>query len=241
MQPAARFVVMQQPSVERSTWLRVAPAMWCSAAMLGPLCDGRHSAHNVLHYAADSIAGAPWILRAADGTPLLETCWWVPLAFGGAGVILGIAHPVLDRQWGGGPREPPGWPAVILSIICFVACYELSGILAQAAAERGGAHDVFTLDIPLLVNAAAIFLIFERSKGGLLMMFLLATIGPAVEVGLINQLHLYAYTDPDVAGIPSWIAWVYAAGGPANGALGRQLLFEIEGIAERRGSENKNI
>ena len=33
--------------------------------------------------------------------------------------------------------------------------------------------------------------------------------------------------DPDVAGIPTWIAWVYAAGGPPNGALGRQILHEL--------------
>ena len=82
--------------------------------------------------------------------------------------------------------------------------------------------------MPLFVNAAALFLIFERSKGGLLMMALLFTIGPVVEIGLINLLHLYTYTHPDVAGIPSWIAYVYAAGGPANGALGRQILFELE-------------
>ena len=68
---------------------------------------------------------------------LLETCWWVPVAFGGAGVVLGAAHPLLDEKWGGGPRPPPGWPAVLLNIACFVLCYELSGILAQAQAARG--------------------------------------------------------------------------------------------------------
>lgn len=26
----------------------------------------------------------------------LETCWWVPLLFGVAGVILGVGFPVLD-------------------------------------------------------------------------------------------------------------------------------------------------
>ena len=103
-------------------------------------------------------------------------------------------------------------------------------MLAQAAAARG-VHSFMALDVPLLVNAAAIFLIFERSKGGLFMMFLLATIGPVAEIGLINVLHLYTYSSPDFAGIPSWIAWVYAAGGPANGALGRQILFELEAKA----------
>ena len=54
-------------------------------------------------------------------------------------------------------------------------------------------------------SAAAIFLVMERSAGGLLMMLLLATIGPAVEIGLINGFHLYAYTHPDAFGVPTWM------------------------------------
>lgn len=212
----------------RAVWLKQAGVMWLSAALLGPVCDGRHSSHDVLHYAPDSIAGPPWLfsLPGSDQV-LLETSWWVPVAFGGAGVILGAAHPLLDRAWSGGPREPPGWPVVLVSILTFIACYDLSGQLAEAAAARGGAHDYLTLDAPLFACAVATFLIFERSPGGLFMMFLLAAIGPVVEIGLINQIGLYAYSAPDFAGIPSWITWVYAAGGPANGALGRQVLFEL--------------
>lgn len=219
--------------VPPSAWVKQAGAMWVSAGFLGPICDGRHSAHNVLHYAPDSIAGPPWLFTApGSGDVLLETCWWVPIAFGGAGVILGAAHPLLDRAWGGGPRRPPGWPTVLVSIAAFVACYDLSGQLAQETAARGGAHEWLALDVPLLVCAVATFLVFERSRGGLFMMFLLAVIGPVAEIGLINLLHLYAYTDSDFGGIPSWIPWVYAAGGPANGALGRQILYELVGDAD---------
>ena len=212
----------------RGVWLQQAGSMWLAAAALGPICDGRHSSHDVLHYAKDSIAGAPWLFTAPGGEVLLETCWWVPLAFGGAGVILGIAHPLLDRRWSGEVRSPPGWPIVLLNIACFVACYDLSGALAQAAAATAGPHNFFQLDLPLLAVAAAIFVAFERSPGGLFMMALLAVIGPLTEIGLINVLHLYTYTNPDVAGVPYWIPWVYAAGGPPNGALGRQILFELQ-------------
>ena len=79
-------------------WAQQAGAMWISAALLGPVCDGRHSSHDVLHYATDSIAGAPWIFQAPNGVTVLETCWWVPVAFGGAGLILGVAHPLLDMS-----------------------------------------------------------------------------------------------------------------------------------------------
>ena len=102
--PPARASVRAELEPSLPVWRQQAALMWCSAAALGPLCDGRHSAHDVLHYARDSIAGAPWLLRAPGGEVLLETCWWVPVAFGGAGVVLGAAHPALDRLWGGGPR-----------------------------------------------------------------------------------------------------------------------------------------
>ena len=239
---SAPCLAMPPPPPPRAVWLQQAGAMWLCAAALGPVCDGRHSAHDVLHYAADSIAGPPWLLFATGGggsgggAPLLETCWWVPLAFGGAGVVVGAAHPALDRAWEGAPRPPPGWPAVLLSIGCFVGCYELSGVLAQPAADAGGPHDYAALDAPLALAAALQFVAFERSRGGLLMMAALFLIGPPVEVFLINSLHLYAYTHPDLYGIPTWIAWVYAAGGPANGALGRQLLYELD--ARRGGNDS---
>ena len=53
---------------------------WARSAV----CDGRHSAHDVLHYASESIAGPPLLLQMG-GQVVLETCWWVPVAFGGAG------------------------------------------------------------------------------------------------------------------------------------------------------------
>ena len=38
-----------------------------AAAVLGPLCDGQHSSHDVLHYAHPS--------HLSLGTLQLETCW----------------------------------------------------------------------------------------------------------------------------------------------------------------------
>ena len=44
---------------------------------------------------------------------------------------------------------------------------------------------------------------------------LTAVCGPAVEIFLINVLHLYDYAHPQIWGVPTWIPWVYAAGAPA--------------------------
>lgn len=65
-------------------------AMFASGAVLGPLCDGLHSSHNILHYNHPTVLSLPSLHWS------LETCWWVPLLFGVAGVILGVRYPVLD-------------------------------------------------------------------------------------------------------------------------------------------------
>ncbi len=41
--------------------------MGSASAVLGPLCDGQHSSHDVLHYADPA--------RLALGPLQLETCW----------------------------------------------------------------------------------------------------------------------------------------------------------------------
>ena len=56
---------------------------------------------------------------------------------------------------------------------------------------------------------------------------LTAVAGPAVEITLINWLHLYAYTHPAVLGVPTWIPWVYFAGAPAVGNLGRKVAAQL--------------
>ena len=79
-----------------SVWLQQAGAMWVTAALLGPVCRLRRQAFGarcaslVLHYASESIAGPPLLLKMG-GQVVLETCWWVPVAFGGAGLVLGAA------------------------------------------------------------------------------------------------------------------------------------------------------
>ena len=59
------------------------------------------------------------------------------------------------------PHPNPNPNQVLLSIGCFVACYDLSGALAQAAAESGVttvAGHLTSVDLPLLVCAVVTFL-----------------------------------------------------------------------------------
>jgi hypothetical protein len=79
---------------------------------------------------------------------------------------------------------------------------------------------------PLAAAAAA-----AAAQGGFLAA-LAAACGPAVEIALINGGHLYSYSHPQAWGVPTWIPWVYAAGGPAVGGLGRRVWATLK--ARRR-------
>uniref|UniRef100_A0A7S0RHV2 Uncharacterized protein n=1 Tax=Chlamydomonas leiostraca TaxID=1034604 RepID=A0A7S0RHV2_9CHLO len=214
----------------------VAIASFASGAVLGPMLDGLHSSNNVLHYANPT--------TITLGAYTLETCWWVLVLFGVAGVILGVSVPLLDRVWPGRDQAQappaPSWPAVLLCISLFVAQYGLSGALDRALADPGSAGSAWvqplvallgaghTQDVVLIAYAALHYLAFDRTAPGLLMSALTALCGPAIEVALINGPHLYSYTHPQVAGIPLWIAWVYFCGGPAVGNLGRRIWADME-------------
>lgn len=218
-----------------STWLlQQAAVMGLASAILGPLCDGQHSAHGVLHYADP-------VHLTLLGALTLETCWWVPLLFGAAGVILGVAHPLLDAwlpesrpRWG----TDPSWAVVVLGIAVFVLQYAASGILEPQLGHSLG--PLPALDALLAGVAWAHWAAFDGTRQGLFMACLTAVAGPAVEVGLINGLHLYHYTHAQAAGIPLWIPWVYFCGAPAVGNLGRRVSAELlRRRASRHGRQQR--
>lgn len=199
--------------------------MAAASAVLGPLLDGQHSTHAVLHYHHPTHISLSPLLE-------LETTWWTAVLFAIAGVILGVSHPLLDAAAGpeGAPRSgtAPSWPVVLSCITVFVLQYAASGSLE--APLRGvtlGPIEIPALDTLLAAVAAATWAAFDGSRQGLALAALTAIAGPAVEACLINGLHLYHYEHPSFLGIPSWIAFVYACGGPAVGGLGRRVSTEL--------------
>eukprot|EP00873_Tetraselmis_striata_P028144 jgi/Tetstr1/448408/TSEL_035678.t1 len=199
--------------------LPTAVAAFGGAAVLGPLCDGQHSSHDVLHYSHPALLQMGPLFR-------LESCWWVPVLFGVAGVILSVSHPTLDRSpFASTPALglAPSWTVVYAGNAAFVLHYAASGALEAPLRAAGP----LLLDGVLAGTAVLLWAVLDRSRQGLLMALAAALGGPLIEVVLINQLHLYSYTHPDVLGIPSWICWVYFSGAPAVGNLGRRIYADV--------------
>jgi hypothetical protein len=162
----------------------------------------------------------------------------VPLLFGVAGLILGIAVPLLDEaadsSSSGSSASRMGlgrasWGWVLLCISAFVVQYWLSGVLDAPLLGDTLVGPVPTLDAVLAAYALAVWVVFDGSAPGAAMAALTAVCGPALEVALVNGAGLYHYSHPAVFGaVPSWIPWVYACGGPAVGNLGRLVWASLK-------------
>jgi hypothetical protein len=161
------------------------------------------------------------------------TCWWVPVLFGGAGVIIGLGVPLLDGLLDrAGIRSPPPtaqpWPAVLACIAGFVALYGASAALEAPLRPTPGA-----LDALLAAGALAHWAACDRTPAAAALGLAAAVAGPLVEISLVRA-GLYSYADPALAqAVPTWIWAVYWAGGAAVGGLGRRVVADLE--AEEAG------
>ena len=261
-------------TLETTALANEAIAMWLGAAILGPLLDHQHSRFDVLHYfhpvTIDLASGvARSVADAANGfdgvggelvrfffqreTGVLETAWWVPPLFGGAGVVIGLGHTIGDglRLRAGALKETfegvdkktflekcPGKPVtgweptkttVALAVSFFAAQYFFSGALATAIENPFHMENMpkATVDVLLALSGIANWWGFDRTAQGFAMASLTAVAGPLAEIGLINVAHLYAYASPDFLGVPTWIPWVYFCGAPAVGLLSRAVRAEL--------------
>lgn len=133
----------------------------------------------------------------------------------------------------------PSWGFTLASISFFALQYAASGMLASPDFDflsGGEGHLPYhSIDVFLLLWAAGAWAYFDKTYQGLVIAGAAAVGGPIIEIVLINVFHLYTYTNPDIFGIPSWIPWVYACGGPAVGNLSRTARGKLRALLNLAG------
>ena len=159
----------------------------------------------------------PLQFYAPGGELFLTTASFTPPLFGLAGIIIGSLYLGLDAalETPVEQRAPSG-PKILCGISFFTFQYWLSGLMC------GALHAPLpTMHATMVATMVASWVLFDRSKTGLLVGVATGIGGPSIEIFLINHLHLYSYLHADLWGVDSWIPWVYAAGAPAVGNLAR--------------------
>lgn len=168
-----------------------------AGAALGTLFDWTHVTTSTTAYTSPTWLGLPW---------------WIPLMYAAAGLGIGLSHPQLDRYLARPPR--PLTPlALVLGIIALGAIWAGSGLLPLPHWQRG------------LILAPAAMLVWwtlDRTRAGLVLAGITAIAGCAAEITL-SKLGHFNYMNPDIAGITSWLPWIYVAASVAVGNLGRAL------------------
>lgn len=197
-----------------STWIILGVLGFISGCVVGQIIDVSYPMNGALHY-----HNPTWEIKSLG----IEICWWIPILYGIAGVILVVSHPMLDRWTGQKPRGGfnPGWGFTVLCMVLFAVQFFLGPYLFKAGLNN------FWLFIFTVGTGLSVWWVFDRTRGGLFMCGLTAVLGPIIEITMINALDLYHYTDPDVFGLPLWILGAYICGVPANANLGRKYFYYL--------------
>lgn len=155
-----------------------------------------------------------------------DQAWWVPLNFAVLLTSLVAATAQLARAQLG--REPlPDDRRLAVDFAWFAGAYALSGLVAPEAPGL------------LAVGYVASWLarVAPRPERRFLLGFglALALAGCAVEAAEI-ALGWFSYADPDVAGVPLWLAGIYLHGSPLALDVGRRVDAAGPSGGERRAT-----
>ncbi len=171
-------------------------------AVLGATLDGFHTWSGTLSYPS------PVFLKMA---------WWVPPVFGAA--TLSIADGTVKADsFLRRPFRKVARTEVAAGLALFIAVYYASGFW-QA--------DTLTKTWTFSLVAAALWVFSDGTWQGSLQAAVTAIIGCAFENAL-SSTGAFAYSAPDIARIPFWLAPVYLCAAIAVGNLGRKVLKRVE-------------
>jgi hypothetical protein len=136
--------------------------------------------------------------------PLLpvEMPVWVPFLFGGAVMLMGVAHKLLSSAFR--PRLAGNKMAATLAPFIFVMLYALSG---EIHAGTGGLQDVW-----LALAAILYWWVADGTAVGAMLALLTAVGGTLFEIFLVSVNGFSYYPQhANLLGVPSWLPWLYVA------------------------------
>jgi hypothetical protein len=159
-------------------------------ALLGTALDGLHAYGGVLSYP-----------EAAFG----RWAWFVPLEFGLLGLAAGLAVPEIEGRIGESRVREWGLGRALIELALFAGLYVCT-VLADGQAPWPG---LLALGLAAL---AVVRLTLFGTRGDAFYVVAAATCGPLAETA-ISAIDAFAYAHPDFAGIPIWLAPLWANGG----------------------------
>ena len=181
---------------------------------VGPIGDFCHVLSGTTGYPQDAYA---WYFPG--GVP-----WWVPFLFAGAGLSVGVSHPIMDRLIGPRGRTRPGeksWPLACAGVAAFVGLYAASGYLPFG---DGGGNDVV-----LALGAIGTWAALDRTWQGALLALLTAAAGTGFEIFLVRQsVFFYLPRTSGLLGVATWLPWLYVAASVGVGNFARKLAAPRE-------------
>jgi len=143
----------------------------------------------------------------------LGLAWWVPLNFAAATLAIGLSHPSLDDVLGRAAPVPRSGAVVVGGIAALAALWALSGLLRRSPS---------TVGLVLAPASLAVWWLLDGTGAGLALAAATAAVGVAVEIALVRHGQ-FLYVHPDMAGVASWLPWLYVAASVSVGNLGRWL------------------
>jgi len=197
-----------------SILVRLAAMALLSGIILGQLIDFAYPISDSLHYHK-----MVWKLGN------MELCWFIDILYGVAGIIIWVGYALWDRKLGQKPVGGfnPGWGITLTSVVFFVAQFYIGPYLSGRTEISNAWIFAFTMSTTILC-----WWLFDRTRAGVYMMVIAGTLGPVAEITMINVLHIYNYTRPDILGVPLWFIGAYTCGMAPCGNLARKYLTYLE-------------
>ena len=158
------------------------------------------------------------ILVPGSLTQLHRSAWWITPSTATAAVFIGLAYPCVD-QWLGDKHEfGREWSSVLRCLAIFVGITHASVKISFA--------DGLQLSIAVMALSFAMWWLFDRSLGGIILGFFIAFSGTCIIHSLASN-GVLTLTEPDFQYIYSWLPGIIFAGGTTFGSIGRQLAVSV--------------